>query len=135
VTRFVIDAPTLVHLVDAQVAVHPDHRLVAPGSIRSDALALLLRDVRAGRRTDAEVRGLHERLTEVKLRLLGDRVSRATAYRVAREQDWDDLRDAEHVAITRLQADAFATVDEAMAARVDGLVPLVPVSALEDPPA
>ena len=40
-TRFVIDAPTLVHLVDEALQVHPDHQLVAPGAIRSQALQLL----------------------------------------------------------------------------------------------
>lgn len=132
-TRFVLDAPTLVHLVEHDVVVHPDHQLVAPGWIRSEALTLLLRDVRAGRRTDAEVRALHEQMTEVRMRLLGDRVSRTTAYRIAREQDWDDLRDAEHVAVTRLQADALVTVDGAVAARVGSLVELAPLDALTAP--
>ena len=45
--RYVIDAPTLVHIVDAELTVHPGHQLVAPSSIRSEALELLLRDVRA----------------------------------------------------------------------------------------
>jgi hypothetical protein len=31
----------------------------------------------------------HERLTELKMRLLGDRVSRRTAWKVAREQGWE----------------------------------------------
>ena len=51
--RYAIDAPTLVHLVDAGLTVDPGHQLVAPSSIRSEALELLLRDVRAGRRTEA----------------------------------------------------------------------------------
>ena len=44
--RYVIDAPTLVHIVDAGLPVDPGHQLVAPNSIRSEALELLLRDVR-----------------------------------------------------------------------------------------
>jgi len=34
----VIDATTLLHLVDAGLQVHPSHHLVAPNSIRSEAL-------------------------------------------------------------------------------------------------
>src|SRR5688500_4337224 len=112
--RYAIDAPTLVHLVDREVSLHPTHQLVAPGSIRSDALQLLLGEVLAGRRSEAEAMACHERITALKVRLLGDRVSRRTAWRIAREQGWDQLRDAEYLAIATLQADAFVTVDRDM---------------------
>ena len=87
--RYVIDELTLLHLVDAGLDVHPGHQLVAPNSIRSEALELLLRDVRAGKRTDEAALQAHERMTEIKIRLLGDRVSRRTAWRIAREHDWN----------------------------------------------
>jgi predicted nucleic acid-binding protein len=109
--RYVIDAPTLLHLLDRDLAVDPGHQLVAPGSIRSEALGLLLRDVRRGQRTEQEALRTHERVTELKMRLLGDRVSRGTAWRIAREQDWDTLHDAEYLAVARLQADALVTVE------------------------
>src|SRR5215469_14426954 len=102
--RYVIDAATLLHVVDTGLLIDPGHRLVAPNSIRSDALELLLRDVRSGKRTEAAALETHERLTELKMRLLGDRVSRRTAWRIAREHDWDRLTAAEYLAITRLQA-------------------------------
>ena len=114
--RYVIDAPTLLHLVDAGLHVDPSHQLVAPNSIRSEALELLLHDVRAGRRTEAAALEAHERMTEIKMRLLGDRVSRRAAWQVARQHDWDTLRDAEYLALTRLQADALITVDPSLAA-------------------
>lgn len=115
VARYVIDAPTLLHIVDAGIHVDPGHQLVAPNSVRSEALELLLHDVRAGRRTEAAAMKAHERMTEIKMRLLGDRVSRRTAWQVARQHDWDTLRDAEYIAITRLQADALVTVDPRLA--------------------
>ena len=37
------------------------------------------------------------------MRLLGDRVSRATAFRLARELDLESLRPAEYLAVTRPQ--------------------------------
>jgi len=114
--RYVIDAPTLLHLVDAELHVDPGHQLVAPNSVRSEALELLLHDVRAGKRTEAAALHAHERMTEIKRRLLGDRVSRRTAWQLARQHDWETLRDAEYLAVTRLQADALITVDPGLAA-------------------
>lgn len=128
--RYVIDAPTLLHLVDAALHVAPGHQLVAPNSIRSEALELLLRDVRAGNRTEPAALEAHERMTEIKIRLLGDRVSRRTAWQVARQHNWDSLRDAEYLAIARLQADALVTVDPRLAAAARDTVPLASIDDL-----
>ncbi len=125
--RYVIDAPTLLHLVDAGLHVDPGHQLVAPNSIRSEALELLLHDVRAGKRTEAAAMEAHERMTGVKMRLLGDRVSRLTAWQLARQHDWDTLRDAEYLALTQLQADALVTVDPSLAATARDAVTTVAV--------
>jgi predicted nucleic acid-binding protein len=133
VARYVIDAPTLVHLVDAGLTVDPGHQLVAPNSIRSEALERLLRDVRAGERTEKAALAAHVRMTEIKIRLLGDRMSRRTAWNIARERDWDRLRDAEYLAVTRLQADALVTVDPGLAAVARDVVPLAAVDDLLAP--
>lgn len=130
--RYVIDAPTLLHLVDDNVSVAPDHQLVAPNSIRSEALQLLLDDVRRGQRSESEALAVHQRITELKMRLLGDRVSRGNAWKIAREQDWDTLRDAEYLSVTRLQADALVTVDPELAAKATDVVPVAPLSALSE---
>lgn len=127
--RYVVDAPTLLHLVDTGLRVNPGHQLVAPNSIRSQALELLLHDVRAGKRTEAAAMKAHERMTEIKMRLLGDRVSRRTAWQLARQHDWDTLRDAEYLAVTRLQADALVTVDPRLAATARDVVT---VAAIDD---
>jgi predicted nucleic acid-binding protein len=129
VARYVIDAPTLVHLVDAGLHVAPGHQLVAPNSVRSEALELLLLDVRSGQRTEAAALNAHERMTGVKIRLLGDRVSRRLAWQIARQHDWDTLRDAEYLALARLQADALVTVDPRLAAAAQDAVP---VAAIDD---
>ena len=128
--RYVIDAPTLLHLVEAELQVAPGHQLVAPNSIRSEALELLLRDVRAGKRAEPAALEIHERMTRIKIRLLGDRVSRRTAWQVARQHDWDTLRDAEYIALTRLQADALVTVDPRLAAAARGAVAVASVEDL-----
>jgi predicted nucleic acid-binding protein len=129
-TRYVVDARTLVHIVSASVAIHPSHQLVAPNPVRSQALSLLFEQVRCGKLDEGEALRLHERLTEVKMRLLGDRVSRRTAWRIAREQGWDTIGDAEYLAVTRLQADALVTIDETLARRAHGIVPTASLDAL-----
>ena len=128
--RYVIDAPTLLHLLDSNLPVDGNHQLVAPNSIRSEVLQLLLSDVRAGKRTEKAALAAHERLTELKMRLLGDRVSRGTAWKIAWEHDWDSLRDAEYVAIARLQSDALVTVDRNLAMKAAGIVATAPLDVL-----
>lgn len=123
-TRYVIDAPTLLHLVARGVAVNPRHQIVAPSLIRSQALTLLLDAVRRGDLTDAEALAYHERITEMKMRLLGDRMSRKTAFKMARQQGWESTYEAEYLAVVKLQADALVTIDPAMIAKADGIVTL-----------
>ena len=132
-TRFAIDAPTLVHLVSNGLTVDASHQLVAPGSLRSQALDLLLQRVRAGDLGEKEALALHERITETKVRLLGDRVSRRTAWEIARGRDWPTIKEAEYLAVARLQADALVTVDPDLMARADGIVSMAPIEALTAP--
>jgi predicted nucleic acid-binding protein len=129
-TRYVIDAPTLLHIVGHGIEVSPEHQLIAPNSIRSQALSLLLAEVQRGAMEEAVALQRHERLTELKLRLLGDRVSRRTAWKIARSQGWDTISEAEYLAVTQLQADALVTVDRALAAKAANLVPLAGVDVI-----
>lgn len=132
-TRYVIDAATLLHCVDTELVIDPSHQLVAPNSIRSEALQVLLDDVRAGRRSEEDAMRAHERMTRIKIRLLGDRVSRRVAWQIARQQGWDSLREAEYLAVARLQADALATVDANFAAGARGIVAVAAVDDLLAP--
>ena len=130
VARYVIDARTLLHIVANDLDLDPDHRLVAPNLIRSQALDLLLEDVRNGDLTEEEALRRHERFTELKMRLLGDRVSRRTAWKIARANGWTTTFDAEYFAVCQLQADALVTIHEPLAARAQGIVPLAPLEVL-----
>ena len=132
--RYVVDARTLLHIASTGVRIHPDHQLVAPNSVRSEALSLLYDQGRRGELAEDEALRLHERLTEVKIRLLGDRVSRRTAWRIAREQGWDTISDAEYVAVTQLQADALIAMDASLARRATGIVPVASPDALASAP-
>ena len=129
-TRFAIDATTFLRVARQEPRPDPSHQLVAPNSLRTRALELLLTEVRLGRLEDHEALVIHERLTELKVRLLGDRASRRAARALTRQHDWDELGDAEYLAVARLQADALVTVDEALASKALGLVPLAPLDDL-----
>jgi predicted nucleic acid-binding protein len=131
-TRFVIDAPTLLHLVAEGVRLSPAHQLVAPQLLRSQALQLLFDAVRRQELTEEEALDRHDEMTRLKVRLLGDRVSRRVAWQIAREHGLGSTADAEYLALTRLQADLFVTVDPAARARADGIVPLGAVDQLSD---
>lgn len=129
-TRYVIDAPTLLYIVANGIQPSPHHQIVAPNVIRSQALSLLFEAVRNGDLTEDLALLHHQLLTELKMRLLGDRVSRRTAWRIAREQGWETTYDAEYLAVTELQADALVTVNPALAAKARGVVPLANVDVL-----
>ena len=74
-----------------------------------------------------------ERVTKInslKVRFLGDKVLQRTAWKVAAQLDWETTCDAEFVALTQLQADAFVTSDSDLARAVSGLVETATIDAL-----
>jgi predicted nucleic acid-binding protein len=130
ISRYVIDAPTLLHLVAEGVQVSPQHQIVAPKVIRSQALSLLFESVRRDDLSEKVALQHHERLTELKMILLGDRVSRRTAWRIAPEQDRETTYDAAYLAVTKLQADALVTIDPTFAIKAETAVPLASLADL-----
>jgi predicted nucleic acid-binding protein len=120
--RYGIDSATLLLIADSGLVVDAAHSLVAPNRILTDLLTSLLDEVRRGERTEKDALAVHTRATETKIRLLGDRVSRRTAWNLAREHDWAELRDAEYLAVTKLQADALVTPDARLADLASGIV-------------
>ena len=78
---------------------------MAPNHFRCQALSVLLATVASGDMTERTPLEHHERLTEVKMCLLGDRVSRRTAWRLAREHGWDSTLDAEFEGVDRRVGD------------------------------
>jgi predicted nucleic acid-binding protein len=133
VTRVALDAAALLQVAESGRQIGDGHQLVAPRGIRTDALQLLLDDVRAGRRTEEDALSLHERITELKIRALGDRVSRAVAWRTALEHDLD-VSTAEYLAVARLQADVLVTDDPDLVRAAAGVVPVGDLSVLSTPP-
>ncbi len=129
-TRYAIDALTAIRLVREGDAVASTHQLVGPKALQSRALSLVYGQVRRGELERAEAVRILDGITTMKIRLLGDRVSRGVAWKLAEELDWDDTADAEFVSVAKLQADAFVTLDPALAARVGDVVTVAPYEAL-----
>lgn len=123
-TRYAIDAATALRIIDDDREVAPAHALVGPALLRSHALSSLYRDTRSGRMDERDARRRLDGIAALKIRLLGDRVSRATAFRLAAQLGWDDTPLAEYLAVATLQADALVTADSTLAAAAPGIVPL-----------
>ena len=70
------------------------------------------------------------RINSLKVRFLGDKVLQRTAWKVADQLGWETTFDAEFVALTQLQADAFVTSDSDLAQEVSGLVKTATIDAL-----
>jgi predicted nucleic acid-binding protein len=70
------------------------------------------------------------RIHSLKVRFLGDKVLQRQAWKVADDLGWATTYDAEFVALTTLQADAFVTSDRDLAQAVSGLVETATVDAL-----
>jgi predicted nucleic acid-binding protein len=70
------------------------------------------------------------RIGRMPIRLLGDAVLRRRAWDLADRLGWASTYDAEYVALTQLQADAFVTLDRKLARSVRGLVEVASIEAL-----
>jgi predicted nucleic acid-binding protein len=130
VARFVVDCGVVLHLAGEGVEVPPEHELLAPTLLRSQTLSALHEAVHRGEIASDVARGQLARIGKMPIRLLGDAVLRRRAWEVADELGWSETYDAEYIALTQLQADAFVTLDAELARRVGGIVPTATIDAL-----
>jgi predicted nucleic acid-binding protein len=130
VTRFVVDCGVVLQLASEGYEVPAEHELLAPTLLRSQTLSALHEAVHAGELEPAGAQERLARIQNIKIRLLGDAVLRRVAWRVADQLGWAGTYDAEYVALTQLQADAFVTLDAELARRVEGIVPTATIDAL-----
>ena len=121
-TRFVVDCETLLRIAAGEIEVAPEHTLLAPTLVRSQALAAMYEAARRGDISSEEGIERVTRINSLKVRFLGDKVLQRTAWRIADQLGWETTQDAEFVALTQLQADAFVTSDRDLARAVSGLV-------------
>jgi predicted nucleic acid-binding protein len=113
--KFVVDAGAVLHIVEAEVEVAAAHELLAPTLIRSQTLSLLHEAVHRGKVSADVARERLARIARMPMRLLGDAVLRRRAWEIADELGWASTYDAEYLALTQLQADAFVTTDAKLA--------------------
>ena len=129
-TRFVVDAGAVLHLAAAGIEVAGEHELLAPTLLRSQTLSALHEAVHRGEIPAGVARERLKRIRQMPIRLLGDAVLRRRAWELADQLGWASTYDAEYVALTQLQADAFVTLDARLARSVEGIVATASIDAL-----
>jgi predicted nucleic acid-binding protein len=129
-TRFVVDASAVLHLASTAIEVPSAHELLAPTLLRSQTLSALHEAVQRGEIPADVARERLARIGRMPIRLLGDAVLRRRAWELADRLGWASTYDAEYVALTQLQADAFVTLDAELARSVEGIVATATIDAL-----
>ena len=129
-TRFVLDAGAVIHLASEGIDVPGKHKLLAPTLLRSQTLSALHEAVQRGEISAGVARDHLARIGRMPIRLLGDGVLRRRAWDLADQLGWASTFNAEYVALTQLQADAFVTMDAELARSVEGIVATAPIGAL-----
>jgi predicted nucleic acid-binding protein len=128
--RFVVDCGAVLRLASEGIEVAAEHELLAPTLLRSQTLSALHEAVHAGELPADAARERLARVRGMSIRLLGDAVLQRRAWDLAEQLGWAETFDAEYIALTQLQADAFVTLDAALARRVEGIVPTATIEAL-----
>jgi predicted nucleic acid-binding protein len=131
-TRFVVDCGVVLHLASEAIEVLAEHELLAPTLLRSQTLSALHEAVHQGELPADVARDRLTRIGRMPIRLLGDAVLRRRAWELADQLGWAETYDAEYVALTQLQADAFVTLDAELARRVEGVVPTATIAVLRE---
>ena len=132
-TRFVVDSGVVLHMASKGIEAAPGHELLAPTLLRSQALSALHEAVDRGELAPEVALERLRIVGAMPIRLLGDAVLRRQAWKVADQLGWADTYDAEYVALTQLQGDAFVTLDKELARRVKGLVRTATIKAVQTP--
>ena len=129
-TRFVVDSSAVLHLASANIEVPAKHKLLAPTLLRSQTLSDLHEAVQRGEIAAEVARDHLARIGRMPIRLLGDAVLRRRAWELADRLGWAQTFNAEYVALTQLQADAFITLDKELARSLKGIVETASIDAL-----
>jgi len=128
--KFVVDVSAVLHLVREGVQVAAGHELLAPTLLRSQTLSALHEAVQRGELAADLARDHLGRIGRMPIRLLGDAVLRRRAWKLADRLGWASTYDAEYLALTQLQADAFVTRDAKLARRAREVVTVASVDDL-----
>ena len=129
-TRYVIGPDVAMRLAHERTALSDKHRLLAPTLLRSQLLSALYQAVQRGELTKKDADACLNYVRGLRIRLLGDRVLQSVAWKIADQLGWPNTLDAEYVALTQLQADAFVTLNRQLAQAVADLVVVAPIEEL-----
>ena len=129
-TRFVVDAGAVLDLASDRTEVSAEHELLAPTLLRSQVLSTLHEAVHRDDVAAEVARDHFARINRMSIRLLGDAVLRRRAWDLADRLGWASTYDAEYLALTQLQADAFVTLDADLARRAEEVVQIASIDAL-----
>jgi predicted nucleic acid-binding protein len=129
-TKYVIGPDVAIRLAHDQAVIGDENQILAPTLLRSQMLSLLYQAVRSGEMTKRDAEQRLNYVRGLRIRLLGDRVLQQVAWKVADQLGWPNTYNAEYVALTQLQADAFITLDGQLAHAVKDLVKIAPIEAL-----
>src|SRR5512139_4193704 len=105
--RFVVDVSAVLHLASASDPLATGHKLLAPTLLRSQTLSALHEAVHRGEIPADVARERLGRIGRMPIRLLGNAVLRRRAWEIADQLGWASTYEAEYLALTQLQADAF----------------------------
>ena len=128
-----MDADVVIRLVSDEIEVAARHELLAPTLLRSQVLSRLHEAVVSGEIPAAVARDRLTRFGKLPIRLLGDGVLRRRAWDLADRLGWASTYEAEYIALTQLQADAFVTLDAELANSLEGIVATASIEALRRP--
>ena len=125
-THFVVHHTALLEMAALGRRQDAAHHLVAPTLVRSQVLSFLHAAAHEGRLAAREAQARRAWIDALPIRLLGDGSLRGKAWDMADRLGWASTWDAEYLALTRLQADAFVTLDAELAAVAATVVTVAP---------
>jgi len=128
--RYVLHSTAVLHLAASGFDVGTEHELLAPTLLRSQVLSALHEAVTRGDLPADVARDRLARIGRMPIRLLGDGVLRRRAWVLADRLGLAATYDAEYLALTQLQADAFVTLDPELARLAAAVVAVAPIEAL-----
>jgi predicted nucleic acid-binding protein len=128
--KFVVHVSAVLHLAAHELELAKGHKLLAPTLVRSQTLSALYAAARRGELSAEDARERLDRIGRMPIRLLGDAVLRRRAWQLADQLGWAETYDAEYLALTQLQADAFVALDAKLARSAKGVVAVASVDEL-----
>jgi len=119
-TRFVVDCGVVLHLASDGIDIRAEHELLAPTLLRSQTLAALHETVYRG---EIAREAALDRLARIRAMPIVSSATPCSGAGPGTSLGWAETYDAEYLALIQLSTDAFVTLDNELARRVEGVAP------------